>query len=103
MYGMVDSQAVAIIQAAEATGLMVGTGKGELIVLGSNCLKSGIDMIKAGKQYSTGTQIPTRTGLRSAEAIADHFAGKQLPKNIILPVETISRDNVAKWEAACTF
>jgi ribose transport system substrate-binding protein len=103
MYGMVDSQAVAIIQAAESTGIKVGAGKGELIVLGSNCLKSGIDMIKAGKQYSTGTQIPTRTGLRSAEAIADYFAGKQLPKNIILPVETVSRANVAQWEAACTF
>ncbi len=60
-------------------------------------------MIKAGKQYSTGTQIPTRTGVRSAEIIADYFNGKKLPKNIILPVETISRDNISKWEAACTF
>lgn len=103
IYGMADNQAVAIIQAAEAAGLKPGAGKGDLIVLGSNCLKTGIAMIKAGKQYSTGTQIPTRTGVRSAEIIADHFNGKQLPKTIILPVETISRDNVAKWEAACTF
>jgi ribose transport system substrate-binding protein len=103
MYGMADNQAVAIIQAAEAAGIKVGAGRGELIVLGSNCLKTGVAMIKAGKQYSTGTQIPTRTGVRSAEAIADYFNGKQLPKNIILPVETIDRGNIAKWEAACTF
>ena len=103
IYGMADNQAVAVIQAAEAAGIKVGSGKGELIVVGSNCLKSGIAMIKAGKQYSTGTQIPTRTGVRSAEIIADYFNGKKLPKNIILPVETISRDNVSKWEAACTF
>jgi ribose transport system substrate-binding protein len=103
VYGMADNQAVAIIQAAEAAGLKVGSGKGELIVIGSNCLKPGIDMIKAGKQYSTGTQIPTRTGVRSAEVIADYFNGKQLSKNILLPVETISRENVGKWEAACTF
>jgi ribose transport system substrate-binding protein len=103
IYGMADNQAVAIIQAAEAAGLKPGAGKGELLVLGSNCLKNGIAMIKAGKQYSTGTQIPTRTGVRSAEVIADYFNGKQLPKTIILPVETVSRDNVGKWEAACTF
>jgi ribose transport system substrate-binding protein len=103
IYGMADNQAVAIIQAAEAAGLKVGAGKGELIVLGSNCLKTGVAMIKAGKQYSTGTQIPTRTGVRSAEVIADYFNGKQLPKNIILPVETIDRGNIAKWESACTF
>jgi len=103
IYGMADNQAVAIIQAAEAAGIKVGAGKGELIVLGSNCLKTGVAMIKAGKQYSTGTQIPTRTGVRSAEVIADHFNGKQVAKTIILPVETISRDNIQKWEAACTF
>ena len=41
--------------------------------------------------------------MRSAEVIADYFNGKQLAKNIILPVETISRENLEKWEAACTF
>jgi hypothetical protein len=41
--------------------------------------------------------------VRAAEVIADYFNGKQLPKNIVLPVETISRENVGKWEAACTF
>ena len=64
------------IQAAEAAGLKPGVGKDELIVIGSNCLKSGIEMIKAGKQHSTGTQIPTRTGIRSAEAIAE-FESKE--------------------------
>ena len=103
VYGMADNQAVAIIQAAEAAGIKVGSGKGELIVLGSNCLKSGIAMIKAGKQYSTGTQVPTRTGVRTAEVTADYFNDQRLPKYIFLPVETISRDNVSKWEAACTF
>lgn len=103
MYGMADNQAVAIIQAAEAAGIKAGAAKGELLVLGSNCLKTGIAMIKAGKQYSTGTQIPTRTGIRSAEIIADFFEGKQLPKHIILPVETVTRENMPQWEAACSF
>jgi hypothetical protein len=35
--------------------------------------------------------------------VADYFNDKRFPKYMFLPVETISRDNVSKWEAACTF
>ena len=57
VYGMADNQAVAAIRAAEAANVPLGVDKGELIVVGSNCLRQGIEMIKAGKQYSTGIQI----------------------------------------------
>ncbi|MPZ59566.1 MAG: substrate-binding domain-containing protein [Rhizobiales bacterium] len=103
IYGMADNQSAAIVQAAKAAGIPLGIEKGKLIVVGSNCLKQGIAGIKAGEQYSTGTQIPTRTGLKAAEMVADHFNGKKLPKKEILPVETITKANVAKWEEACTF
>lgn len=103
VYGMADNQAVAAIQAAEAAGIKLGMGRGELIVVGSNCLKQGIAMIKAGKQYSTGVQVPLRTGGRAAELIADHFNGKTLPKYEYLPVETITKANIDKWETPCTF
>jgi ABC-type sugar transport system substrate-binding protein len=103
IYGMADNQAAAIVQAAKAAGIPLGIEKGKLIVVGSNCLKQGIAGIKAGEQYSTGTQVPTRTGLKAAEMIADHFNGKTLPKQEILPVETITKANVDQWEAACTF
>jgi ribose transport system substrate-binding protein len=103
VYGMADNQAAAIIQAAKAAGIPLGVEKGKLIVVGSNCLKPGIAGIKAGEQYSTGTQVPTRTGNRAAELIADHFNGKKLAKKEILPVETVTKANVDKWEAACTY
>jgi ABC-type sugar transport system substrate-binding protein len=103
VYGMADNQAVAAIQAAEAAGIKVGQGKGELIVVGSNCLKQGIAMLKAGKLFSTGIQIPSRTGGRAAELIADHFAGKSVPKYVYLPVETVTKTNVDKWEGPCTY
>lgn len=103
IYGMADNQAAAIVQAAKAAGIPLGIEKGKLIVVGSNCLKQGIAGIKAGEQYSTGTQVPTRTGLKAAEMVADHFSGKKLPKHEILPVETITKANVDKWEEACTF
>ena len=100
---MADNQAAAIVQAAKSAGVPLGVEKGKLIVVGSNCLKQGIAGIKAGEQYSTGTQVPTRTGLKAAEMIADHFNGKTLPKKEILPVETITKANVDKWEEACSY
>jgi ribose transport system substrate-binding protein len=103
IYGMADNQAAAIVQAAKAASIPLGIEKGKLIVIGSNCLKQGIAGIKAGEQYSTGTQVPTRTGLKAADMIADHFNGKTLPKKEILPVETITKANVAQWEEACSY
>jgi ribose transport system substrate-binding protein len=103
IYGMADNQAAGIVQAAKSASIPLGVEKGKLIVVGSNCLKQGIAGIKAGDQYSTGTQVPTRTGLKAAEMIADHFNGKTLPKNEILPVETITKANVGQWEEACSY
>jgi ABC-type sugar transport system substrate-binding protein len=100
---MADNQAAAIVQAAKSASIPLGIEKGKLIVVGSNCLKQGIAGIKVGEQYSTGVQVPARTGTRAAEMIADHFNGKALPKSEILPVETITKANIAKWEEACSY
>jgi ABC-type sugar transport system substrate-binding protein len=103
IYGMADNQAAAIVQAAKAAAIPLGIEKGKLIVVGSNCLKQGIAGIKAGDQYSTGIQIPSRTGSRAVELLVDHFNGKQLAKHEFLPVETVTKANVDKWEAPCTY
>jgi ABC-type sugar transport system substrate-binding protein len=71
--------------------------------VGSNCLKQGIAAIKAGEMYSTGIQVPSRTGEKAAELIADHFNGKKLKKHEILPVETVTKANVEKWEGPCSY
>jgi ABC-type sugar transport system substrate-binding protein len=91
------------VQAAKAANIPLGIEKGKLIVVGSNCLKQGIAGIKAGEQYSTGIQVPSRTGTKAAELIADHFNGKKLNKAEILPVETVTKANIDKWEALCTY
>ncbi|MCC6776971.1 MAG: sugar ABC transporter substrate-binding protein [Hyphomicrobiales bacterium] len=103
VYGMADNQTAAIVKAAKAANIPLGVEKGKLIVVGSNCLKQGIAAIRAGEQYSTGVQVPGRTGIKAAEMIADHFNGKTLPKQEILPIETITKANVDKWEEACSY
>lgn len=103
LYGMADNMAVAAIQAAEAAGIKVGVGPGKMIVVGGDCFKEGIEAIKAGKMYATGTQIPTWEATRVVEVAADHFNGKPVSKHVLFPVEAVTKDNLAKWEGPCTF
>jgi ribose transport system substrate-binding protein len=103
LYGMADNQAAAAVRAAEAANIALGTEKGKLIVVGSNCMTDGIKAIKEGKMYSTGIQIPKRTGKVSAEIVADFLAGKTVPKQDLEHIETITKDNVATWEEQCTY
>ena len=57
-YGMADNMAVGIIQGARQAGVRVGVAKKGLIVTGSNCLRVGINAIRSGLEYGTGTQAP---------------------------------------------
>ena len=103
MYGMADNQAVAIERAAEAAGIPLGLGKGKLIVVSSNCDSDGLKAIREGKQYSTATQVPGNAGTHSAQIAADYLAGKQVPAVDHLVAELINKDNLDKWQEACTY
>jgi len=103
IYGMADNQAAGIIQAIEAAGLKLGVANKGIVVVGSNCMKEGIQNIRAGKQYSTNTQIPTQEGRAAAELIAAHFNGKLLRKWENLPIEAITAKNVDRFAEACTY
>jgi ABC-type sugar transport system substrate-binding protein len=103
IYGMNDDQTVAIIHAAEAANVPVGLKPGQVIIIGGNCSKQGLEMIEAGKQYSTGVQVPARTGAGAADLVNDYFEGKPLKKYNYLPVETITKANASKWEKNCTY
>jgi ribose transport system substrate-binding protein len=101
--GWADNQSAAIVRAAEAAGLSFGAEKGKVLVVGTNCTPEGIQLIRDGKEYSTGLQAPVRTGKRAAEMIAEHFEGKTLPKFEELPVVTINKGNVEEWAPSCTY
>ena len=101
--GWADNQAVAVIRAAEAAHIPLGTGKGQLIVSGTNCTPEGIQAIKEGKEYSTGTQGPVNMGRKAAELVADYFDGKTLSKHLVLDVHLVDKSNVDKWAADCTY
>lgn len=103
VYAMADNMAHGVIQAAKAANLKLGAGPGELTVVSSNCMKFGIDHIRAGEQYSTATQMPTRTGKAVVDVIVDHFNGKPVKHDNFLPVTAITAANVDQYAEACTF
>jgi ABC-type sugar transport system substrate-binding protein len=103
VYGMADNQAVAAMKAAQAAGIAVGMGQKQLALVGGNCLKEGIDAIKAGEMYATLSQIPNDVGNKAADAVNDYFAGKTIPKEDLLPVALITKANVDRWQAPCTY
>ena len=103
IYGMNDDLTVAIVRAADAAKIPLGLKPGRLIVTGGNCMKADIEMIKDGREYSTGLQVPTRTGRGAADLVEQYFAGKELKKLDYLPIETITKANLAKWEAPCNY
>ncbi len=101
--GWADNQTAAIIRAAEAAHIPLGTGKGQLIVVGTNCTPDTVALIKSGKEYASGTQAPVKLGKLSAELIADYFNGKTLPKHFVADVHAINKSNVDTWAADCTY
>jgi ribose transport system substrate-binding protein len=103
VYGMNDDQSVAIIRAAEAAHIPLGLGPKQMIVVGGNCSRQGLDMIMAGKQYSTGLQGPSRTGAGAADLARDYFEGKPVKKINLLHIETVTKANLAKWKALCDY
>src|SRR5579871_874819 len=62
IYAMNDPLANGAVQAAQAAGVKLGTGKGELAVVGGNCLAMGIADIEQGTMYATLYWTPINMG-----------------------------------------
>ncbi len=55
-----------------------------------------VPLIESGRLVAVGMQQPYLMGVRSAEAMFDHFAGKTPPKQVLVPIMVVSQDNIAK-------
>lgn len=102
-YGMADNMAIGIIQGAKQAGVKVGVAKKGLIVSGSNCLAVGINAIKAGTEYGTGTQAPQLEAALAVKVAAQILTGGKPPKVSYVHEDRITRANVAKFTKVCTF
>jgi len=102
-YGMNDVVANGAIQAAESAGVKVGTGKGDLIVVGGNCQAPGVKNIETGKQAATLLMLPVEEGKITATKVKEFFEGKKPEKITFLPTETITKANLAKYAQPCSY
>jgi ribose transport system substrate-binding protein len=103
IYGMNDVIANAAVQAAEAAGIKVGTGAGNLVVVGGNCQAPGIKGIEAGKIAATILMLPVEEGKRTAAAVKDILDGKKVEKISYLPTEPITKANVETHAKPCSY
>jgi ribose transport system substrate-binding protein len=103
IFAMADNQATGSIQAVESAGLTLGVANKSIVVVASNCMKDGMVHIKSGQQYATATQIPTEEAEVAAKKIAGYFNGQKLQKYELVPVHGITKDNLAQFEAGCSY
>lgn len=102
-YGMADNMAIGIIQGAQQAGVKIGVAKKGLIVSGSNCLAVGINAIKAGTEYGTGTQAPQVEAALAVKVATQILTGATTPKVSYVHEDRITKANVAKFTKVCTF
>jgi ABC-type sugar transport system substrate-binding protein len=103
IYGMNDALANGVVQGAESAGVKLGTAKGDLVVVGGNCMAPGIADIDQGKMYGTTSMLPSRLGKETAQTVEKILAGTEVPKRQTLPIEVITKANVEKYRAGCTY
>jgi ABC-type sugar transport system substrate-binding protein len=99
VYGMADYLALPAVQAAKQAGR---TPNKDVVVVGGNCFKAGIDAIKAGTYYATGTQDPGTMARRTAAYISDYFAGKKPPQHTTVDWKRVTKDNVDTFADQCS-
>ncbi|HWO68916.1 MAG TPA: sugar ABC transporter substrate-binding protein [Umezawaea sp.] len=99
VYGMADYLALPAIQAATQAGRTPGK---DVVVVGGNCFKAGIDAIKAGTYFATATEDPDTLAKQTSAYVLDYFAGKKPEQHTLVKEEQITKDNVATYEEQCS-
>jgi ABC-type sugar transport system substrate-binding protein len=100
---MADNMAVGIIQGAKQAGVPIGVAKKGLIISGSNCLAVGMNAIRAGTEYGTGTQAPQVEAALAVKVATQILTGGKPPKVSYVKEARITKANVAKFSKVCTF
>jgi ribose transport system substrate-binding protein len=103
IYAMNDPLANGAVQGAQSAGVKLGTGKGELVVVGGNCLAMGIADIEQGTMYATLYHTPINMGRDTGNTVAKILKGEAVPKKQSRSLDIITKANVEKYKTECTF
>ncbi len=100
---MNDPLANCVVQGAELSGVKLGTGKGELVVIGGNCLPPGIHDIEQGTMFATLAWSPVDMSHNAADAANKVLDGQPVLKNQSGAPAIITKAKLAKYKSECTF
>jgi ribose transport system substrate-binding protein len=103
IFAMADNQATGSINAVQSAGLKLGVANKGIVIVASNCMKDGIIHIRSGQQYATATQIPTEEAEVAAKKVTAYFNGEKLKKYELVPVFGVTKENVDKFAAGCSY
>lgn len=94
VFAVNDPSALGAIAALEAAGRLRG-----VTVVSVDGSAQAISAIRAGKLYSTAVQFPREIGRIAAQRFYEHLAGNPVEKDIKVPLELITADNVHAFTA----
>lgn len=102
-YGMADYMAAPIAEAAKQAGLKVGVADKGMIVVGSNCAKTGIDAIRSGDVYAGALESPSGEATDDLKYIRKFLAGEQISDAQTTPIGPITKENVERYAKECSY
>jgi ribose transport system substrate-binding protein len=86
-----DSMALGALEALAAAGV---TAK----VVGVNAIPDAVVAIKAGRLLASADFDALKISCIATEAALRYLRGESVPKQILLPVEVVHKDNCAPWD-----
>ncbi len=67
---------------------------GKVLVAGFDGVPEFVQLIRDGKLIGSGMQQPYLMGQQSMQAMLDHLNGKAVPKEIMVPITLVGKDNL---------
>lgn len=89
-----DPSALGAISALESAGKLK-----DVTVVTVDGSAEGCAAIQAGKLHSSSAQFPRQIGKIAAEKFYEHLEGKAIEKDVKIPVELITKENVAAFSS----
>jgi ABC-type sugar transport system substrate-binding protein len=97
-----DYMAVPVIEAAKQAGITVGSDPGDLVVVSTNCSKVGMQSMKKGELYATGTEDAWTQAEYTADTGLKQLAGESVPKTVVVPEYKVNQDTYDKYLEVCS-
>ena len=92
-----DDMALGAIQALKAAGFTVGTGENDVIVGGIDAIAEAKQSVGKGEMAVTVFQDAVGQGKGALEAAVKMAAGEKVDREIFIPFQLVTKDNVSNF------